>query len=310
MTQRPFRFGVVAGTVTTRRELIDTARRAEQLGFSTLHLPDHLTTELSPTVALMAAADATTTLRVGSWVFCNDYRHPALLAKEVATLDVLSEGRVEFGLGAGWQQSEYEQAGMTYDAHGIRISRFEETVQIVKGLFASEPFSFSGKYYTIKDLNGQPKPVQHPHPPMYIGGGGKRVLSIAARQANIVGILPIARTDESYQNMTDGMAEATQRKVTWIREAAGSRIDELELHTGMFVVIPTDNRNLVTQKMAGRFGIAQEEVQQLTHILVGTVDQMCEDLMTRRDRYGISYVSVLLKDMEAFAPVVERLAHH
>ena len=307
--QRPFRFGVIAGSATSRREWVEKAHKIEALGYATLYNVDHFTSDFPPEVALMAAADATETLRVGSWVFCNDARHPTVLAKQAATLDLLSDGRLELGIGAGWQQSEYAQVGIPYDAPGIRINRFEEAIHILKGLFADEPLTFSGKYYSIQNLNGSPKPVQRPHPPFYIGGGGKRVLSIAAREANIVGLLPIAGTG-SWYNMADGTAESTQRKVDWIRQAAGSRIDELELHTGVFVVNVTEQRSQVTQNIGSRFGLTGMQIQQLTHMLVGTIEQMCEDLLQRRERFGISYISVLEKDMQTFAPIVERLANH
>jgi probable F420-dependent oxidoreductase len=268
---------------------------------------DHLTFDLPPIAAMMAAADATETLRIGSHVFCNDYRHPAVLAKEVAALDLLSDGRFEFGIGAGWQQSEYEQAGITYEAPGTRISRLEEALAIFKGVFMQETFSFSGKYYQIAELQGLPRPVQKPYPPIYLGGGGKRMLTLAAREADIVSFVPIAHAQASWQDMSDGTAEATMRKVEWVRDAAGERLPQLELHTSVFALIVTGNRQQVAGYMASNFGLAPQQVLDLTHTLLGSVDEICETLQTRRERYGISYVTILDKDMETFAPVVERL---
>ena len=305
---RPFRFGVLAGNVQTRAEWIAKARRIEELGYSSFLMLDHLTLNFPPIAALMAVADATSTLRIGSQVFCNDYRHPAVVAKEAAALDVLSEGRFEFGLGAGWQQAEYEQVGLPFDAPGTRISRLEEALSIIKSLFSEQPVTFTGKYYSVHNLQGLPHPVQKPHPPFYLGGGGKRMLSLAAREADIVSIVPIARANVSWQDMSDGTAEATMRKVGWIREAAGERFDALELQTSVFALIVTDYRQQVAERMGANFHLTAEQVLDLTHTLVGTVDQLCEVLLLRRERYGISYITILDKDMEAFAPVVARLA--
>ncbi len=307
-TQRPFRFGVLAGEVHSRTEWVTKARSAEDLGYATFLMLDHLTLNFPPIAALMSAADATSILRIGSCVFCNDYRHPAVLAKEVAALDLLSEGRFEFGLGAGWQQEEYTQAGIAFDSPGKRIQRLEESLAILKGLFTDSSVTFAGEYYNVNNLQGLPAPVQKPYPPIYLGGGGKRMLSLAAREADIVGIVPIARENTSWQDMSDGLPEATSRKVQWIRDAAGDRWDQLELQTSVFVTIVTGYREQVAQRMASNFRMSVEQVLGLTHALIGTVDQICEDLLYRREQYGISYIVILDKDMEAFAPVVARLA--
>jgi probable F420-dependent oxidoreductase len=190
---RPFRFGVLGESVRSAADLVDTAQRAEGAGYATYLMRDHFIEEpfghqLAPVTALATAAAATKTLRVGSLVICNDYRHPAVLAKEVATLDLLSGGRFELGLGAGFSQPEYEAAGVPYDPPGVRVDRLVEALQVLKGLFGAGPFTFSGRYYTVKDLALFPKPVQRPHPPILVGAGGKRMLSIAAREANIIGI--------------------------------------------------------------------------------------------------------------------------
>src|SRR5712692_3259165 len=190
----PFRFGVICERMQSAEEWVAKARLAESAGYSTFLIRDHFIREpfgdqLAPMLALMAAADATKTLRVGNLVLDNDYRHPVVLAKEAATLDVLSHGRFELGLGAGWAKTEYQQAGLSFDAPGVRVSRLEEAVQVIKGLFAYEPLTFSGTYYRIDQLNGYPKPIQQPHPSILIGASGKRMLAIAAREANSIGIL-------------------------------------------------------------------------------------------------------------------------
>ena len=218
-----FRFGVQTSRSASREEWVAKARKIEDLGFSTLLMPDHFEDQYAPVPALMAAADATTTLRIGTLVFDNDYKHPVVLAKETATLDVLSGGRLELGIGAGWMSSDYDQAGMAYDAPGERIARLKEGLAVIKGLFADEPVAFDGKHYRVH-MNGLPKPIQRPHPPILIGGGGKRVLSYAAREADIVGVnFTLTEGVVNRAVMTTGSAAATAEKMAWIREAAGPR---------------------------------------------------------------------------------------
>jgi len=185
---KPFRFGIQASSQPDRASWVELARRAEDNGFDVFTMPDHFTDQLAPIPALMAAADATTTLRVGALVWDNDYRHPVVLAKELATIDVLSGGRLEIGLGAGWMTSDYEQSGMTYDRAAVRVDRLIEGLDVVKSCMAAGSFSYSGNHYTITNYNGMPKPLQSPCPPILIGGGGKRVLTFAAQHADIIGI--------------------------------------------------------------------------------------------------------------------------
>ena len=310
--QRPFRFGVSVHKTRSKEEWIAMARRAESLGYSTLLVPDHLGDQLAPIPALLAAAEATDKLRIGSLVFDNDFRHPVMLAKEAATLDLLSGGRFEFGMGAGWLRSEYEQAGIPFDPAGVRVSKMEEALHIIKGLFADGPLTFSGTYYTVTDLEGHPKPVQQPHPPILVGGGGKRLLSIAAREATIVGFTPLFRADGGGTDLTDATPGALNQKVGWVRQAAGDRFDSLELNILVAEVVVTEDRAQVAQfiaaAMAPSMGATIEQVLQVPYVLIGTVDQICEDLLARRDQYGISYVTVFEKNMEALAPVIARLA--
>lgn len=310
--QRPFRFGVSVHGSKSRAEWIDVARRTEELGYSTLLIPDHLGDQLSPIPALVAAADATNTLRVGSLVFDNDFRHPVMLAKEAATLDVLSSGRLELGLGAGWMKPEYERAGIPFERAGVRIERMEEAIRIVKGLFADGPVDFAGHYYTVTGFEGFPKPVQRPHPPLHIGGGGQRLLSIAAREADIVGFIPRARDDGQGQDLTDATPEALEQKIAWVREAAGERFADLELGILVAQVLTTEDREQAAQfiasTLAAGFNVSTDVILQAPYLLLGTVDQICEDLLVRRERYGISYISVFEPSLEALAPVVARLA--
>lgn len=309
--QQPFRFGVSIHGGRSRAEWIELARQVEDLGYSALLMPDHLGEQLSPVPALLSAADATTTLRIGSLVFDNDFRHPAMLAKEAATLDVLSDGRLELGLGAGWLKSEYERAGMPFDRAGTRIERMEEAIQIIKGLFADGPVNFTGKHYTVAGMEGFPKPIQRPHPPILIGGGGQRLLSIASREADIVGFIPKARSDGKGQDLTDATPEALEQKIAWVREAAGARFDELELGILVAQVITTEDREAAAQfianTMAAGLNVSADQVLQVPYLLLGSQEQICEDLLKRRERYGISYINVFEQGLEALAPVVARL---
>ena len=305
---RKFRFGVQLHTAATGEEWAAAARRAEELGYSTLFVPDHFGDQLAPVPALVAAAAATSTLRIGGLVFDNDYKHPVVLAKEAATIDLLSDGRLELGIGAGWMNTDYEQSGIPQDAAGVRISRMEEAVAVLRGLFADGPFSFAGDHYTITAMEGLPKPVQKPGPPLLIGGGARRVLSIAAREADIVGINPSIRSGAVDADAArSGSADETDQKLQWVREAAGDRFDDLELNMLIFAAIVTDDRRGTIELMAPMFGLDPDAVGQYPHAWVGTVDQICDDLVERRERWGVSYLVVQGDAMETMAPVVARL---
>lgn len=305
---RPFRFGVIAYSATSKNEWVAKARKAEQLGYSTLLVPDHPMEQLAPVPALLTAAEATNSLRVGSYVLNNDFRHPVMLAKEAATLDVLSDGRFELGLGAGYDRSEYEQCGISYDSASVRVRRLEETIHIVKKLFAEEPVTFSGNYYTINNLRGFPKPLQHPSPPLLVGGAGKYMLSLAAREATIVSLGAKAYGDGSGLDVTDTTPEATMQKIEWIRQAAGEQFATLELNIIIFTVVLTEDRRQVVQHLADAFKTTKEQVPTIPHILLGTASQISDDLEEQRETYGISYISVFEDSMEEFAPVVAHLA--
>jgi probable F420-dependent oxidoreductase len=306
---RRFRFGVQAATATSGPEWAAIARRAEELGYSTLFMPDHFGDQLAPVPALMAAAAATTELRVGALVLDNDYKHPLVLAKELATIDVLSGGRLEVGLGAGWMRTDYEEAGISYDAPATRVDRFEEGLAVITGLFGPEPLTFAGEHYRITGHQGLPKPVQDPRPPVLIGGGLKRMLSIAGRHADIVGINPTMPNGAVDAEATlSGTAELTDQKVAWVREAAGDRYDDLEINLLNFGCFLTDDRTALAEKLAPAFGLAPDDVLAFPHALVGTADEICEALEERRRRWDASYIVVQHDAMEAMAPVVARLA--
>jgi probable F420-dependent oxidoreductase len=306
---RPFRFGIQVPTAASAAAWRDLARRAEALGYATLFLPDHLGDQLAPVPALMAAADATEALRVGALVLDNDFRHPVVLAKEIATLDLLTEGRVELGLGAGWMNSDYEQSGIAKDPPRVRVERMEEAIAVLKGCFAEGPFSHEGRHYRVSDLDARPLPHQRPHPPLLIGGGGRRVLSVAGREADIVGINPALRSGRVDQDAArDGAASVTDQKLAWLREAAGDRFADLELNMLVLAGVVTDDRRGTAEAMAPLFGLDPADVETYPHACIGTVAQICEDLRARRERWGVSYWVFQGDAMDAMAPVVAELA--
>ena len=306
-----FRFAAQLSTTPdgTARSWADQARRAEDLGYSALLMPDHFGDQLAPVPALAAVAAATSTLRMGSLVFGNDYRHPVVLAKEAATLDVLSEGRFELSLGAGWMRTDYDEAGITYDTPRVRVERFEESVQVVQGLLRTEgPFSFDGAHYRIAEHTLRPRPVQRPGPPLIIGGGGKRVLSFAARHADIVSInVNLREGTGGPETAPNATPERTRQKVAWVRESAGDRFDDLELNALIGFVMITDEAAGMAEAMAPHFGISPDDALHIPLALLGTLDEMAEELEWRRQEYGISYWSIEADCWEALGPVVTRL---
>jgi probable F420-dependent oxidoreductase len=306
---RRFRFAVQLSNAASGSAWAEQARRVEALGYSTLYLPDHFGDQLGPIPAMAAAAAVTTELKVGALVLGNDYRHPVVLAKELATVDVLSEGRLEIGLGAGWMTTDYDESGITLDTPGTRIARLRESIAVIKGLFADEPLEFAGDHYRVTGLNGTPKPVQRPSPPWVIGGGGRKMLALAAQEADIVGVNPSLHSGAAdAEAAADATAEATDRKMAWLKELAGDRFDDIELNCLCLVTAVTDDRDGFAQLMAGGFGVDPADALDIPHALVGTVDQICDTLQARRDRWGFSYIVVQGDTYEALAPVVERLA--
>jgi probable F420-dependent oxidoreductase len=293
----------------------DAVRRIEDLGFATVSISDHFTRGwvMEPVVAMTAAAAATERLRVLSLVLANDYRHPVLLHKAMATLDVLSGGRVEIGLGAGWMLSDYRAAGIPYDEPAVRIQRLEESVGILKGLFGPSPLTFCGRHYRIDHLEGLPKPVQQPHPPLLIGGGGRRVLSVAGRHADIVSVNPSLRVGAvTSELLLDATAERIDQKVAWVREAAataGRQPNDIELQLNLLICRVTNRTGRVSEVVSSLASSATDPrlLEESPAVLAGTIEQCVEALQERRERFGISYVN-LGSDLEAVAPIVDRLA--
>jgi probable F420-dependent oxidoreductase len=312
---RPFRFGVLGESIRTSSALTSTAVRAEDLGYSTLLLRDHAVAEpfghqFAPLVALAAAAAVTRTLRIGTLVLANDYRHPVLLAKEAATLDVLSDGRFELGLGAGWLKDEYHQAGIAFDPPGVRVRRLAESLHVLKELFSGKPTTVRGDHYEITDLAGFPIPVQQPHPPLLVGAGSRRMLGLAGQEADIVGILPKALPNGTIsENMSERTAAATAQKVAWIREGAGNRFDEIELSMMISPLIAERHEDAATQFAAARgWGAgAATHVLDMPSAFIGPVQRIVDLMEERRDRYGFSYYVVSDRAMAEFAPIVANL---
>ncbi|HWJ53357.1 MAG TPA: TIGR03621 family F420-dependent LLM class oxidoreductase, partial [Propionibacteriaceae bacterium] len=269
--------------------------------------------QLAPLVALMALAGATRTLRVGSLVLNNDYRHPVMLAKEAATIDLLSGGRFELGIGAGWLRDEYERAGMPFNLPAVRVSRLEESLQVLKGLLAGAALTFKGEHYTVDDIAGFPIPVQRPHPPILVGAGSRRMLGIAGREADIVGILPRALPQGTISGeLSERSPQRVARKVEWVEQAAEQRSRQVELSMVLAVALGGDHRQ-AAERLAAQQGwgaAAGELVLEMPSVAAGPADRVAEQLEAGRDRYGFSYLVVADGDMDTFAPVVERLAGH
>jgi probable F420-dependent oxidoreductase len=306
---RPFRFTVQASHLDSPEALRPLARRAEDLGVAVLTVADHLDDQLAPVAGLMAAADATTDLRVGSLVFANDYRHPAVLAKEAATVDRLSGGRLEFGLGAGWMAADYHAAGIPMDPPSVRIERLEEALVVIQALWSGDPVHHQGPHYRIDGLTSSPAPAQQPHPPVVIGGGGRRILEVAARRADIVHLNPTLTAGViDHRAGPSATAQATERKLGWVRDAAGDRFDRLELGVRIHLAFVTDDRDALFEAMAGGFGLTPEEARDTPHALCGTIDQIAEDLEVRRERFGISNIGLSASSMEDLAPLITRMA--
>ena len=305
--RRPFRFAVFAYEAASRQAWEENARRVEALGYAILVMPDHFMNPLTPVPALAAAAAVTTTLRIGTIVFANDFRHPALLAKEAATLDLLSDGRFEFGLGAGWFQTEYERAGIAFDPPGRRIDRMHEALTIFKGLWSDESLTFQGTHYAIAGLNGTPKPVQKPHPPIFIGGTGRRMLRLAGQEADIVGFIPKNLPGGGHDWLAS-TPELLTEQIGWVREGAGARFDQLELSMVAFRAIVTDRPREAAAEVARDHDLTPDQVLASPDFLIGSEDAIVECLLSRREQFGVSYLEIAARDAAGFAPVVARLA--
>lgn len=307
---RPFRFSVQCAETADRTTWRALARQVEALGYSALYTADHLDDCISPLAPLVTAAEATSTLRVGVLVLNNDFRHPTLLAREAATIDLLTDGRLELGLGAGHSQPEYERNGLRFDAAGVRVSRLEESVQILRRLLDGETMTYHGEHYQLDGERCHPRPVQA-HLPVLVGGGGRRVLSIAARHADIVGFTGMGRTlADGNRHLATGFPEAAvDEQVAWVRSQAGDRLPGLELQALVQAVVITDEPAVAAQRIAPRLApLTPEELLTTPYVLIGSVAQLVDRLRHQRERWGLSHYTVRSGAMEVFAPVVAALA--
>jgi probable F420-dependent oxidoreductase len=310
---KPFRFLADAFDATSARELGERARAAEDLGVTTFVLPDHLVPQLAPIPYLATVAALTERLRISAFVHNNDLRHPAVLAQDLASLDVLSGGRLDVAIGAGWNEPEYTAIGLPFDPIRVRQARLAEAIAVLKGCFGPTAFSFSGTHYSITDYDAYPKPVQHPHPPIFIGGGGRTTLELAAREAQIVGLAPRILSGQRPDPHSITWA-ATEEKLEWVRAVAGERFDELtfNVYPSQWPITVTDDLRAearkVIDRMRERTGVemTEQEVIDSPHIFIGSHDRFVEKFSELRERLGIS--SFLVGSLDELGPVVERLA--
>ena len=304
----PFRFGVQLSRAETGPAWRSLVRKIEDLGFSSVLIPDHFDDQFAPVVALTSAAESTTTLRVGTLVLGNDYRHPLLVAKEAATLDLLSEGRLELGIGAGWLTSDYDQSGITLDSPAVRVERLAEAVSVMKTLWAGGG-DFKGNHYRLTGASGTPRPHRRPHPLLTIGGGSPRVLELAGREADIVGINP--RLAEGYLGPETAASLAPDhydKRYRWLRDGAGDRFDDIEIQSLTFFVRVVPDRDRVVAETAKLFGMDPALAAQVPLALIGSVEEIAQSLAERRQRWGMSYWVVHEQDIDAFAAVVAATA--
>jgi probable F420-dependent oxidoreductase len=315
---RPFRFAVQAVRTGSATEWRDLARRVEDLGYSTLFVADHYLGEgpamqrarlfphhVAPIAAMATAAAHTTTLRVGCRVFCIDYHVPAALVKEAATIDMLSDGRLVFGIGAGWSEHEYAAIGLTFGTPGDRVAKLQEVVALFKAHCAGDPLVIEGPHVTATGYAPLPAPVQRPHPPVMIGGGRPRVLSFAAREAQIVSIDNVPHDPVNADGLTP--QDEARRRIGYVRDAAGDRFADLDIEASPFFTRVTDDPLGAAARIAGATGLRAEGLADHPNVLLGPADELADRLLERRDAYGVNYVTVQQSALEAFAPVVATL---
>ncbi|HKZ12505.1 MAG TPA: TIGR03621 family F420-dependent LLM class oxidoreductase [Solirubrobacterales bacterium] len=305
----PFRFGVEMMEPFDGMSWAESARELEALGYSTLFAPDHFDEGLGPLTAMAAAAAATTKLRVATAVFAADFRHPAVLARELASIDLLSEGRLEVGLGAGYQVNDYRASGIPMDPPKVRVDRLIEYVAVLRGLFAEGPFSYAGEHFQIDALDGTPHPFTPGGPPIFVAGGGPRMLRFAARHADIVGVNPSLPTSERREEARrDGVATRIDEKFALIREAAGDRYEDLVFHGWLQAAqVTEDARGAAAQIGAALGGLDRDDVLESPFVLLGSVEEIVARLHERRERWGYSYYTVQQPSAYDFAPVLAAL---
>jgi probable F420-dependent oxidoreductase len=306
---RRFRFGVDLSGPLPGLSWADTVRRIEDLGFSTVFVPDHFDEQYGPFTALASAAAASPTITLGTLVLDNDYRHPVVTAKEVATLDVVSEGRVELGVGAGWKKIDYDQSGIPMDRPKVRVDRMIEGIEVMRRAFGDGAFDFAGEHYTITGYDGLPKPHRAGGPPLLIGGGAPRMLRWAGANADIVGVNPSIHSGEiDLEAARDGLSERIDQKVAWVKEGAGDRFADLEINAWVPVVEVTEDSAAYAEAASPLFDTTPAELLASPMTMIGSPSEIAERLQARRERWGYSYHVVQAPSVEALAPVVAALS--
>ncbi|KAB2340394.1 TIGR03621 family F420-dependent LLM class oxidoreductase [Actinomadura rudentiformis] len=320
MSARPFRFACQAYRSTSARHWRELARRVEALGYASLQVPDHYigpgpaldstghsVQVLAAVPAIAMAAAVTSTLEVGARVLCTGYHHPVVLAKEAATLQLLSEGRFQLGLGAGWLAAEYDAMGVPFPSAAERIDRLEETLELVRQSFAGGPVDVRGEHVHATGFTAVPA-IERP-PPIMVGGGAPRVLRLAGARADIVSVnFNNASGVLGPDSVASSTAEQTRRKLDWVRSGAGERFGGLTLEIAAYFVAVDSGKGPGAEALTARTGLDAERLREFPHALVGSVDAICEELERRRAEYGFSYVTVGEAVLDDFAPVVARLS--
>jgi probable F420-dependent oxidoreductase len=306
---RRFRFGVQISKARPASAWREVARKAEALGYDIFLMPDHLGPQLAIGPALAVVAEAAPNIRIGTLVWQNDWRHPTLLAKEAYTLDVLSGGRFELGIGAGGSfPPEFDWIGVPLEPPADRVARLEESIRVLKAVAGEGSVTIEGEHYTIRDYAGHPKPVQRPHPPIHIGAGGPRMLRLAAREADIVGLLPSLGDTTTFDEREVG-PEAFDAKVALVRETAGEeRFAAIELNILIQGLAVSDDRDAAIQRLRDERGFEHEQWFDSPMVFHGSVDHIVERMEAQRERYGISYYAVFEHQIDEFAPIVAKLA--
>jgi probable F420-dependent oxidoreductase len=307
---RPFRFGVQLSGADSADAWIDKAKRAESLGYSVVTIIDHMGDQLAPIPALTALGVSTTSIRVGTMVLANDWRNPLLVAREAATLDWLSNGRLELGIGAGWLMTDYEQLGVPYDRPGVRVERMAEALRLIRDLLSGERITHSGPHYRLSNASCFPRPVQKPHPPLVVGGGSRRLLTLAGQLADVVNVHTNLGAEHVVgdQSKADLSTEAARLRFEWVREGAASRLQEIELGLRIFAASVTDRPESAAAELGRRWQLGAAALLESPYALVGSLDHITEGLMKRRQEFGATYFTWNEPEMEMMAPIVRRLA--
>ena len=306
--QRRFRFALELGAPLDGMTWTDSVRWAEDQGYATVFVPDHFDEGLGPIAAMASAATVTTTLGIGSLVLAADFRHPVVLARELATIDQLSEGRLELGMGAGWKATDYTTSGIPMDRPGVRVDRMIEAIEVMRGLFSPGPFSYAGEHFTITELDGTPAPHRPGGPPLLIGAGAPRMLRWAGANADIVGVNPSIHSGEIDADAArDAQSDRIDQKVAWVREGAGDRFDDLELNAWLAVAVVTDDAAGTAELLAPAFGAEPDALLDSPMVAVGTLSEIGEQFERRRDRWGYSYHVIPGPSAQEFGPLVAEL---